>query len=768
MKLIKYITALAIGVVMAMPMTIKYNALAYEENVIKEYNPYLYIGEQKSEYIRINEETFPDETLRNYIDSEYGETSEDGERIAWVTGITAIDTIGDGINTYGYTDNNYNYSDDKNLIKSLKGVEYLTNLSWLNVRLDGSPDINFENNKKLYWVTIIGNNVGNLDFSKNTELETLYVFSDSASVSLGDNPKLIRLMIDAPIESVDLSGCTGLISLGLEHADITDIDLSRCNSLMSLEIERSNISSLDVSGCKNLILLNASYNDKLSELKLNNSLEKLWLHDSKVSELDVSTCPSLCFADIAFNPVTSLNVNGTELFDGSVIIDNSQTVLSKMELRHVTVLVRGEKSGTINMDNIPAFDHAYLGLESNILSYDFGTVSDFYNSENGQGGGMVIMNTTSLDGSTEGLYSFSDVYKSYGDLTYINMFEKISFWENDEITTWVDPEFHYIRIVYDNSYDTIIHKGEKYSIRNNMEGQFWAEPVSEYFYSNWFYVDTPSLGYCPIGDIYLEQLSGDYENGAPKAFLLKKNNSGSFDMNEIAFDIISEENGFIEYDYSNPHYMYRGYLPSEKIDGYIKSFEQYNINTQDKIGKKYSNYQGYDFYIDDAGNTRCYDGTGKPVINEFKCDGTYTYYFQADGTAMKDRLTYHPDGVHVIYFDSEGHEVFSDFANVRKTIAGDEVNDFCFFDVFGYMYVDVLTYDKTGSVLYYANPYGVMEMGKWFQFSDTVEWADGTPAEGIAGGYGYANADGTLMTNTQTIDWEGRSCYLQGNGVAFY
>ena len=174
------------------------------------------------------------------------------------------------------------------------------------------------------------------------------------------------------------------------------------------------------------------------------------------------------------------------------------------------------------------------------------------------------------------------------------------------------------------------------------------------------------------------------------------------------------------------------------------------------------------FYLDTSGDIRCNDLDGTPVINKFMCDGTYTYYFQLDGTAMKDRLTYHPDGVHVIYFDSEGHEVFSDFANVKKTIAGDAVDDFCFFDVFGYMYVDALTYDKTGSVLYYANPYGVMEMGKWFQFSDTVEWADGTPAEGIAGGYGYANADGTLMTNTQTVDWEGRSCYLQGNGVAAY
>ncbi len=190
-----------------------------------------------------------------------------------------------------------------------------------------------------------------------------------------------------------------------------------------------------------------------------------------------------------------------------------------------------------------------------------------------------------------------------------------------------------------------------------------------------------------------------------------------------------------------------------------------NVKVADFI---FASYENCDFYKDASGDVRCYDSKGKPVINDFKCDGEYTYYFQADGTAMKDRLTYHPDGIHVIYFDENGHEVFSDFANVKKTIAGEDVNDFCFFDVFGYMYVDVLTYDKTGTVLYYANPYGVMEMGKWFQFSDTVKWADGTSAEGIAGGYGYADADGTLLTNTQTTDWEGRSCYLQGNGVALY
>ncbi|MBE5946683.1 MAG: hypothetical protein E7259_07080 [Lachnospiraceae bacterium] len=159
---------------------------------------------------------------------------------------------------------------------------------------------------------------------------------------------------------------------------------------------------------------------------------------------------------------------------------------------------------------------------------------------------------------------------------------------------------------------------------------------------------------------------------------------------------------------------------------------------------------------------------GTMVKDAFFCDGTYTYYLQADGTPMKDRLTYHPDGKHVIYLDENGHEVFSDFVNVRKTISGETVDDYCFFDVNGYLYVDVVTYDKTGQYLYYANPYGVLERGKWFKFSNTVMCADGTPWNGAAGNFGYANADGTLMVNTYTYDWEGRLCYMQGNGVALY
>ena len=150
-------------------------------------------------------------------------------------------------------------------------------------------------------------------------------------------------------------------------------------------------------------------------------------------------------------------------------------------------------------------------------------------------------------------------------------------------------------------------------------------------------------------------------------------------------------------------------------------------------GEKGDIWDGEHYYLAD----------GTLVKDAFFCDGIYTYYLQLDGTPMTDRLTYHPDGEHVIYFDEKGHEIFSDFINVKESISGDAVDDLCFFDVYGYMYTNVFTYNKAGDTLYYANPYGVMECGGWFQFAD--EAGGVAEAFGIKEGtWGYAYSDGSV------------------------
>ena len=134
---------------------------------------------------------------------------------------------------------------------------------------------------------------------------------------------------------------------------------------------------------------------------------------------------------------------------------------------------------------------------------------------------------------------------------------------------------------------------------------------------------------------------------------------------------------------------------------------------------------------------------GTTVTDAFFCDGTYTYFLQTDGTPMKDRLTYHPDGRadHVIYFDANGHECFDTFANVKTSIAGTAVDDLCYFGSEGFLYVNVITYNKAGTAIYYANQYGVMERNGVFEVR-----SDATNYSALANGckYGYANSDGTV------------------------
>ena len=348
-----------------------------------------------------------------------------------------------------------------------------------------------------------------------------------------------------------------------------------------------------------------------------------------------------------------------------------------------------------------------------------------------------------------------------------------------------------------SDYDAYVKKIEPYTNGNEGYSEAWVKDMNGNvfawfgctWFDKWVFESDSKIGICegPAGYVWGGTYIGVIDKGSceadaakilnllcmDEAYQTKLFKNGSYPNNKsLIEDLIKNNTSFdgAEKLYEqNPIPVWHENLLKLGNEASKEESKQEVVKPVDKEeGDKFSTYQGCEFFKEESGDVRCYDSNGNAVIDEFKCDGEFTYYFQADGTAMKDRLTYHPDGVHVIYFDENGHEVFNDFSHVKKSIAGEEVDDYCFFDVFGHLYVDVITWDKTGTTLYYANPYGVLEMGKWFQFSDNVKWGDGTECDGIAGGYGYATDDGTLMKDQYTYDWEGRFCYMQGNGVALY
>ncbi|GHU42993.1 hypothetical protein FACS1894111_07810 [Clostridia bacterium] len=154
--------------------------------------------------------------------------------------------------------------------------------------------------------------------------------------------------------------------------------------------------------------------------------------------------------------------------------------------------------------------------------------------------------------------------------------------------------------------------------------------------------------------------------------------------------------------------------------------------------------QGETWKIDSDGLPRCYDANGNQIKNAFQCDGTYTYFFQADGSPMTNRLTYHPDGENLIYFDEQGHEVFDHFQYCK------DVKYTCYFNTYGYLRIDEIVF--SGGKPYYLDKTGAMKQNEWFYFGNGVD-------------IGYANADGSLKTGGWGTDPWGRQVFYHWNGM---
>ena len=152
-------------------------------------------------------------------------------------------------------------------------------------------------------------------------------------------------------------------------------------------------------------------------------------------------------------------------------------------------------------------------------------------------------------------------------------------------------------------------------------------------------------------------------------------------------------------------------------------------------------------YEDEKGNIRFFHDDGTMIYNDYYCDGVYTYYMQYDGTAMKNRLTYDPEGTGLIYFNEKGHMLFDAFQYCE------DVKYVCYFATDGRAYFDQVTF--VGDKAYYLNACGKMEDSGWFTYANGVD-------------HGFANADGTLNTGGFSPDPWGRTVFYHWNGTYYH
>ena len=324
--------------------------------------------------IEINATNFPDANFRKYVTDYFDFDTPKGV----------------------LTQNEISYKLDINCagkdIKSLKGIEFFTELQELRCFMNDLDELDISKNTKLTYLDCSDNpsltklvtngaisleelncskcSLNELNVSKNTKLKILkcYLNSSLTKLVVKGASSLEKLeCYDTGITTLDLSGNQKLKYMDCGDCSLTEIDLGVHPYLTAFYCYRNKITSLDFSGCPALDLLYC-YNNNISVLNVANSpkLRNFHCDNNPITKIDVSSCPYLVET---VQKGSRFSVSGTssghyreyieyqyyvELADGTTIfctldVDDGDHVYTEIPTYNVTVTTDGHGTATASV-----------------------------------------------------------------------------------------------------------------------------------------------------------------------------------------------------------------------------------------------------------------------------------------------------------------------------------------------------------------------------------------------------------------------------------
>ena len=240
----------------------------------------------------LNSTNFPDANFRAYITS--------------LTGVAEGETITDA-----KIASTTKMSATSKSISSVKGVEYFTNLSELEISSNNISSIDLTPFKRLWALYCFGNKITTLDVSQNTGLGFLNCNGNSlTTLDVSQNTKLINLSCaNNKITTLDVSHNTELTSLYCSNNSLTTLDVSHNTALKYLGCFSNSLTTLDVSHNTALKYLGCSSNS-LTTLDVSNtkSLTQLDCDNNKLITIQLGD-NALRYFEFWKNYINSLSIN---------------------------------------------------------------------------------------------------------------------------------------------------------------------------------------------------------------------------------------------------------------------------------------------------------------------------------------------------------------------------------------------------------------------------------------------------------------------------
>lgn len=258
-------------------------------------------------YIAINEKNFPDENFRDYVawlwDANHDNRFSPSE-------ITAAKSI--------QCDNLFGGQP----IKSLKGIEYFTEISELSCVYNNLTEIDLSHNTKLEYLNCHHNKLKELDVSELPLLETFYCDSNKLqSIDVSENKKLKDFSCkENSLGTLNVSQNKELERLVCGHNNLTKLDVSENKKLKEFWCYENKLSNLDLGNQTELEVLSCAKNPlSVLDVSANTKLKKLYVSNTNLTELNVSANKDLENLDVSNTNLTSLdatNNTALETFNG--------------------------------------------------------------------------------------------------------------------------------------------------------------------------------------------------------------------------------------------------------------------------------------------------------------------------------------------------------------------------------------------------------------------------------------------------------------------
>ena len=243
--------------------------------------------------IAIDETNFPDPAFRNYL-------------------IETYDFAKDGILTDEEIKNTKRLFLGIDSIKSLKGIEYFTDLKKLFCFFNEITELDMSRNTKLTYLDCSNCKITKLNIANNVLLDTLYCENNELTeLDISNNTELVYLdCYDNKLIQLDVSKNTALAQLDFERNQIASIDLSNNIWLEEMYCSGNGMTQLDVSACQQLELLHC-YHNKISGQNMDNLISSLPLNDTP-TYFDLAVVDFTEEADKEGNVMTKSQVETTK------------------------------------------------------------------------------------------------------------------------------------------------------------------------------------------------------------------------------------------------------------------------------------------------------------------------------------------------------------------------------------------------------------------------------------------------------------------------